>query len=156
MSDYITIEGMQRLQARLSDLIGSRPAVIDQIVKAREMGDLSENAEYHAARERQRHIDGEINRINTRIGKLKVLDPTKIAKDAVRFGAMVTVQETGVEKTQVFHLVGVDEVYERDDEIVQLSFASPIGRSMVGKKKGDVCRVITPVGSREFTILNIE
>jgi len=93
MANYITKEGMQRLRKRIQELIKERPTVIKQVVTAREMGDLSENAEYHAARERQRFLENEFNHLKKRMDHLQVIDTANIPKDAVRFGARVLVKE---------------------------------------------------------------
>ena len=156
MSDYITKEGMQKLQKRLNELIRERPDVIKQVVTAREMGDLSENAEYHAAREKQRNLEKEFNHIKKRVTRLKVVDVDSIPKDAVRFGARVILKElsTGMEK-RIF-LVGIDEVFKTENEYERMSIASPIGKALIGKKNGDHIVVQVPIGKREFEILSIE
>ena len=155
MANYITKEGMQRLRIRMNELIQERPAIIKQVVTAREMGDLSENAEYHAARERQRHLENEYNRIKSRIDKLQVIDPTNIPKDAVRFGAKVTVKELPSGKIFKFQLVGVDEIFDTDEEYERKSIASPIGKPMIGKKAGQKFVVQAPIGDRNFEIIDI-
>ncbi len=156
MANYITKEGMQRLRKRMTDLITERPQVIKQMVTAREMGDLSENAEYHAARERQRHLENEYNRIKSRMDKLQVIDPEKIPKDAVRFGAKVTILEISNNTEMKIHLVGIDEVFETEDEYDRKSIVSPMGKPMIGKKVGDRFVVKAPIGDREFEILEIK
>ena len=156
MANYITKEGMQRLRKRMNDLITERPAIIKQVVTAREMGDLSENAEYHAARERQRHLENEYNRIKSRMDKLQVIDAANIPKDAVRFGAKVTVKEISNGKILKLHLVGIDEVYDTDDEYKRKSIASPMGKPMIGKKPGNHFVAKAPIGDREFEILEIK
>ncbi len=156
MANYITKEGMQRLNKRMATLIEVRSKVIKQVVAAREMGDLSENAEYHAARERQRDIENEYNHIKRRISELQVIDASKLPKDAVRFGAKVTMNELKKDKVLKIHLVGIDEVYETEEEYERMSFASPIGRQMIGKKVGQHFVVKAPIGDREFEILEIK
>lgn len=156
MTNYITRGGMHRLYKRMNKLIKERPGIIKQIVKAREMGDLSENAEYKAARERQRSLENEFNYIKRRIEKLKVVDETTIPKDAVRFGARVTLKELSNNKILKLRLVGVDEVFDNDDEYGRKSIASPIGKPMIGKKVGDHFLVKAPIGKREFEILDIK
>ena len=155
MVEYITKEGMQRLHKRMNELIKQRPAIILQVVTAREMGDLSENAEYHAAREKQRNLENEFNRIKSRITKLQVVDPDKIPKDAVRFGACVTIKELVNKNNKTIRIVGVDEVYETTDCFERMSVASPIGKAMIGKKIGEVFSVKIPLGNRKFEILEI-
>lgn len=155
MADYITPEGMQRLQKRVQHLIEERPEIINQVVAARELGDLSENAEYHAARERQRNIETELSKLQERIASLKLIDPSTLPKDAVRFGAFVDIVEYPDEVMFHYHLVGVDEVYDRDDEIIQVSVASPLGKALIGKKVHDEVIVKAPKGDRKFKINKI-
>ena len=157
--NFITKEGMNRLHKRRQTLLEERPLVIEQIQTAREMGDLSENAEYHAARERQRNIDKELGFLESRIAILKVIDPTKLPKDSIRFGAFIRLEEiTDTENPEIFqyHLVGIDEVYDRDDGIIQVSFASPLGSAMIGKKVKDKFVVEAPKGKRTFLVLEIK
>ena len=157
--NYITMEGLHRLQKRRQTLIEERPLVLEQIQTAREMGDLSENAEYHAARERQRNIDKELSFLDSRIAILKIIDPSKLPKDTIRFGAYVKLKETTTpDKEEIFHyhLVGIDEVYDRDDGILQVSFASPLGSAMIGKKVKDIFVVEAPKGQRTFEVLEIK
>ncbi len=156
MANYITKEGMQYLKKKMQRLIEERPAIIKQIVVAREMGDLSENAEYHAAREKQRYLENDYNHIKNRIEKLQVLDTDKIPKDAVRFGAKVIVKEIASNKEKKIYLVGIDEVFESEDSYERISFASPIGKAMIGKKLGDHYIVKAPIGDLEYEILNIK
>ncbi len=156
MANYITREGMQRLHKRMNELIKERPSIIKQVASAREMGDLSENAEYHAARERQRYLENDYNYIKRRMEKLQVIDSSKIPKDAVRFGARVTIKELSNGNVLKIHLVGVDEIFETDDEYERKSIASPIGKPMIGKKIGNRFLVKAPIGDREFEILEIK
>lgn len=156
MSEYITPDGMQRLQKRINALVEERPSIVDQVQAAREMGDLSENAEYHAAREKQRNIDNELTRLNSRLSILKIIDPATLPKDAVRFGAYVKILETTNNETFNYHLVGIDEIYERDDDIIQVSVASPLGKAMIGKKINDEFIVKAPKGDRFFKVLDIK
>ncbi len=156
MAEYITKEGMQRLQKRMQELIKARPAIIKQVATAREMGDLSENAEYHAAREKQRHLENEYNYLKNRVSKLTVIDTDKIAKDAVRFGARVTMEELSSGKVFKYRFVGVDEVFETEDEYERKSITSPLGKGVLGKKVGDIAIVNAPAGIRKFKILEIK
>jgi transcription elongation factor GreA len=156
MPEYITRIGMQQLQKRLAVLHEERPKVMSQVAKARELGDLSENAEYHAARERQRQIDGELDHLNRRAASLTVIDTDQIPKDAIRFGARVTLTDCDEDETLVFLLVGVDEVqFSYDDGVERLSVASPIGRAMIGKRVGETFIAKVPKGDRTFTVLEI-
>jgi len=156
MANYITKEGMQRLRRRMQELITERPNVIKQVVTAREMGDLSENAEYHAARERQRYLENEFNKLKDRVEKLQVIDPDTVPKDAVRFGAKVIVKELKNNSIRKVQLVGADEIFDSEDEYERISILSPVGKPMIGKKKGDHYTVVAPIGKREFEILEIK
>ncbi len=162
-ADYITKEGLEKLKEKLNRLnLIERPAVVKQVVTAREMGDLSENAEYHAARERQRHIDNEISYIRSRINKLKVIDPAVMPKDAARFGAVVKVNDMDNEGTLIYQLVGADEASEpytneiTGEQINPVSIVSPIGKSLLGKKKGEIATAIVPIGERKFKVIDIK
>ncbi len=155
--NYITIDGLIKLKERLQHLnTVERPEVIKQVVTAREMGDLSENAEYHAARERQRHIDKEINHLRSRISRLKALDPQQIPKDAVRFGAIVVLKDMHNQEIINYQIVGIDEVGEPENDIHPISIASPIGKGLLGKKAGEKVTIKVPAGEREFDIIEIK
>lgn len=158
MSDYISKEGLVKLQKQLTYLkTEERPSVLKQVVTAREMGDLKENAEYHAARERQRQIDGEISRLQARLGLLKVVDTAVLPKDAVRFGARVFLEDLDTKEYLKYKVVGVDEVnlLDQNDDMLFISIASPIGKSLLGKKVGDDVLVSVPSGQRRFKVLEI-
>jgi transcription elongation factor GreA len=150
--DYITPFGMDQLQKRIKVLLEERPSVMKAIQIAREMGDLSENAEYKSARERQRQIDNEVTHLRLRSAKLTVLDPSTIAKDKVRFGAVVDVVEIDTEEEFTYQLVGVDEVNFIEEKISKISIASPIGKGFIGKSVGDIALVKAPKGVRKFKI----
>ncbi|MCB5231145.1 MAG: transcription elongation factor GreA [Candidatus Cloacimonetes bacterium] len=160
MSDfnYITKQGLIRLQERMNHLnLVERPEVVQQVVTAREMGDLSENAEYHAARERQRHIDKEISYIRSRLAKLKVVDPAQVPKDAVRFGAIVRIRDENTSEELVYQLLGVDETEGFSTEgVTPLSIASPIGKYLTGKKVGETTVIRVPSGEKTFKVLEIK
>lgn len=156
MAIYITKEGMQKLHARLKELVETRKSVIKQVVVAREMGDLSENAEYKAAREQQKNIENEYNQIKNRLSLMQVLDPEKIPKDAVRFGAKVTIENIDTQEIRKHYLVGVDEVYSTGEEYERISVASPIGKQLIGKKTGEEFIVKAPIGNKKFKIINIK
>lgn len=156
MANYITREGMNRIHLRMQQLVAERAEVIKQVVAAREMGDLSENAEYHAARERQRNIENEYNRLKSRTAALMVIDPDKIPKDTARFGAKITMEclESGdVIKLQ---LVGIDEVFETESDYDRTSIMSPRGKALIGKKENDEVVVKAPRGNLTYKILKIE
>jgi transcription elongation factor GreA len=155
--DYITKAGMNKLQQRIRHLAEvERPQIIKRVAIARAQGDLSENAEYKSAKEMQRHLDKELDHLKTRSTKLKVIDPASIPKDCVRFGAYVTVKELDSNQTVVYHLVGIDEVNFPEENAEQVSIASPIGSSMIGKKPNDKVLVKAPMGERVFVIIDIK
>ncbi|HCX73924.1 MAG TPA: transcription elongation factor [Candidatus Cloacimonas sp.] len=156
MANYITKEGMQKLQQKMRQLIKERPAIIRQISEAREMGDLSENAEYHAARERQRQLENEYNHLKSRTEKLQVIDTTNIPKDAVRFGAFVKIKDLANGTIYKKRIVGPDEIFPTDDGYERTSVSSPIGKAIIGKKVGEKFIVKAPVGDREFKVLEIK
>ena len=156
MADYITKEGMIHMRERMKDLVEERAEVIKMVVVAREMGDLSENAEYHAARERQRNVENEYNKLVNRSEKLLVIDPATISKESARFGARVTMEEQNEGSIVKLQLVGIYEVYDSDDGYARTSILSPRGRALIGKKVGDVVTVKAPRGDMNFKILIIE
>jgi len=153
--DYITMKGLNKLKERLDHLnIVERPEIIKQVVTAREMGDLSENAEYHAAREQERMIDKDISHIRARINKLKVIDTDKLPKDAVRFGAVVVVKEK--DKLTKYKIVGIDETNFHKEEAIAISIASPIGKALLGTKKGQKVTVRVPKGDIVLEVVEIK
>jgi transcription elongation factor GreA len=153
---YITPNGMQQIQRRINDLLTERPSVLKAISIAREMGDLSENAEYKSAKERQRQIDNEVTYLKLKSAKLQVIDPKNIAKDKVRFGAIVEAQEIGFDEIITYYLVGSDEVNFPGSEYTKISVESPIGKGFVGKVVNDIALVKAPKGERKFKILSIK
>lgn len=156
MANYITRSGMQKLQQRIQNLITKRSAVIKQVVEAREMGDLSENAEYHAARERQRDIENEYNRLKKRSSILQVIDPANLSKDAIRFGAKVSMESVDTKEKVSLQLVGIDEIYESEDEYERTSILSPRGKALIGRKVGEIVTVKAPKGEISYKILTIK
>ena len=153
---YVTPYGMNQIQKRINELLTERPSILKAISIAREMGDLSENAEYKSAKERQREIDNEVTHLKLRSSKVQVLDPDKIVKDIIRFGAVVEAQEVGFEEIVTYYLVGSDEVNYFEDGVTKISVESPIGKGFIGKSIGDIALVKAPKGERRFKILNIK
>ncbi|MEM9267450.1 MAG: transcription elongation factor GreA [Pseudomonadota bacterium] len=148
----LTKQGHTRLDAELKKLKSEdRPAVIRAIAEAREHGDLSENAEYHAAREQQSHIEGRIKELEAIISLADVIDPAKMS-GAIKFGATVKIvdEETDAEKT--YQIVGEAEA---DIEAGRLNIKSPLARALIGKEEGDSVEVRTPGGTRDYEILEI-
>src|SRR6201996_8218877 len=130
-----------------------RPAVIAAIAEARAHGDLSENAEYHAAKDRQGWIEGRIAEIEDKMARAQVIDVSKLSGGQVKFGATVTVVDEDTEDEARYQIVGE---HEADVKSGRLSLTSPLARSMMGKEKGDMVEVSTPSGVKAYEILNIE
>jgi transcription elongation factor GreA len=150
----MTEAGFQRLQEELKHLKGSeRPAVIRAIAEARDHGDLSENAEYHAARERQSFIEGQIGEIEDRISRAEVINPSKLSGGSVKFGATVTLVDEDTDEEATYQLVGE---FEADINAGLLSITSPLARALIGKQVGDNIEVTTPGGSKAYEILKVE
>ncbi len=153
---YITPYGMQQIQKRINELLTERPSILKAIAIAREMGDLSENAEYKSAKERQRQIDNEVTKLKLMSAKLKVLDPKNIAKDKIRFGAIVEAQEIGSDEIINYYLVGSAEVNFPENDYTKISIESPIGKGFIGKAVNEIALVKAPKGERKFKILSIK
>ena len=151
----ITIEGLKKLKIELEDLKNNkRPKVVAAIAEARGHGDLKENAEYHAAKEQQGHIEGRVLEINDIIARANVIDVTKLEnKGKVIFGSTVKVQDLETDKKISYRLVGQDEADIKNNLIF---FKSPIGKALIGKNKGEMISVATPSGERNFEILDVE
>jgi len=149
----MTAEGYRRLQDELKKLkTEERPAVIRAISEAREHGDLSENAEYHAARERQSFIEGRVREIEDRIGRAQVIDVSKLSGDTVKFGATVTLADEDTDEETTYQIVGVDEAEVSEG---RLSISSPLARAMINKAVGDSISLDTPGGVRSYEIISI-
>ena len=156
LSILITPAGMDAIQRRIQELMGERPEVVKAVMIAREFGDLSENAEYKAAKEKQRQIDGEIDRLRRRAAHLKVIDIDAIPKDKARFGCVCHTHDTISGEDVVFQIVGVDELNFFDREGIQpVSVLSPIGQALLGKQAGQIAVVKAPMGDRTLEILTI-
>lgn len=130
-----------------------RPRIIQQITDARTHGDLSENAEYHAAKEQQSHNEGRIAELEDKLARAEVIDVSKLSGDTVKFGATVTVVDEDTEEKKVWQLVGEPEA---DAKHGKISIASPLARALVGKKKGASVEVVTPGGAKAFEVLKVE
>jgi len=147
----ITIAGADLLKAELQKLKSvERPAVITAIAEARAHGDLSENAEYEAARERQGFIEGRIIELESKLANAQVIDPSLLDDDGrVVFGSTVELMDTGGTETSTYQIVGEDEA---DIKLGKISYSSPIAKALIGKSEGDVVEVRTPGGLKEFEI----
>jgi transcription elongation factor GreA len=150
----MTGEGYQALDDELKRLkTQERPTVIAAISEARTHGDLSENAEYHAAKERQGWIEGRIAVIEDQIARAQIIDVSKLSGDQVKFGATVSVVDEDTEESARYQIVGE---HEADVRLGKISIASPIARAMIGKETGDVVEVNTPGGVKAYEITKIE
>ena len=150
----MTVEGYSALDSQLKQLKSvERPAVIAAISEARAHGDLSENAEYHAAKERQGWIEGQIAEIEDKISRAQVIDVTKLSGDVVKFGATVTVVDEDTEEEGTYQIVGE---HEADVKAGRISVSSPIARALISKEVGDVVEVNTPGGVKAYEILKVE
>jgi transcription elongation factor GreA len=149
----MTAPGLKRLEDELRTLKSiERPAVIRAIAEARSHGDLSENAEYHAARERQSFIEGRIDELEAVISSVEVIDPASLSGDHVKFGAHVRVVDEETEKEASYQIVGV---HEADIKEARLSISSPLAKALIGKKIGDTISVPAPGGDRSYEILSV-
>ena len=150
----ITNIGFEKLEEELKTLKSiERPTVIKSIAEAREHGDLSENAEYHAAKEKQSFIEGRIADLENKISRAEVIITKKLKSNKVIFGATVTLGEVGKKKQTVYQIVGTEEA---DVESGKISISSPLARALLGKKIDDSVEVYSPGGSKEYEVENIE
>ncbi|MDZ7627315.1 MAG: transcription elongation factor GreA [Parvularculaceae bacterium] len=150
----MTVAGYSRLEEELKRLKNiERPAVIQAISEARAHGDLSENAEYHAAKERQSWIEGQILEFEDKFSRAEVIDVTKLSGDTVKFGATVILIDEESEQKRAWQIVGD---LEADVKAGKISISSPIARAIIGKKKGDTVEVAAPGGARFYEIGRVE
>ena len=150
----MTAEGHQALDDELKHLkTVERPAVIAAISEAREHGDLSENAEYHAAKERQGWIEGRVQELEDKLARAQVIDTSKMSGDTVKFGATVTIVDEDTEVESTYRIVGDDEA---DVKAGKVSLSSPIARALINKEVGDVVEVNAPGGAKSYEILKVE
>ena len=150
----ITNIGFEKLEEELKTLKSiERPNVIRSIAEAREHGDLSENAEYHAAKEKQSFIEGRIADLQNKISRAEVIITKKLKSNKVIFGATVTLGEVGKKRKLVYQIVGTEEA---DVENGKISISSPLARALLGKKVDDSIEVYSPGGSKEYEVENIE
>jgi transcription elongation factor GreA len=149
----MTRNGYEKLERDLRQLkTVERPQNVQEIAEARAHGDISENAEFHAAKERQGHLEARILQIEDRLARAQVIEPGGAAPDAVRFGTTVVLEDTGSGEKVEYTLVGEDE---SDAAAGRISISSPVARALLGKAEGDEVRVRVPKGTREFEILEI-
>jgi transcription elongation factor GreA len=150
----MTAEGLAKLEEELKQLkVEERPAVIRAISEARAHGDLSENAEYHAARERQSFVEGRIAELETVIPLVEVVDVAKLSGDQVKFGARVTIIDEESEEQKTYRIVGA---HEADMKVGTISLSSPLAKALIGKKVGDSVEVPAPGGARAYEITDVQ
>jgi len=149
----MTAAGYGRLQEELKRLkTVDRPAIIRAIAEARDHGDISENAEYHAARERQSFIEGRVLELEDKIARAEVIDVSKLSGKIVKFGATVTLEDEETEEKAVYQIVGEDEA---DIAQRRLSVTSPLARALIGKTIGESVEVSTPRGARSYELVKV-
>ncbi len=150
----MTARGYQAMEQELKHLkTVERPAVIRAIAEAREHGDLSENAEYHAARERQSFIEGRVQELEDRVSRAEIIDVSRLSGTTVKFGATVTLADEDTDEESTYQIVGP---YEADINNGLLALTSPLAKALIGKSVGDSVEVSTPGGSKAYEILKID
>jgi len=145
-------EGYERITAELKALREERPRIVDAIEEARAHGDLSENAEYHAAKERQGQVEASIADLEDKVSRAQIIDPASLSSDKVIFGATVTLLDDD-DKPVRYQIVGP---YEADARIGRISYASPLGRALIGRKVDEEIEVTVPAGDRSYVVEKIE
>ncbi len=151
----LTVTGAEKLRAELHQLKSvERPSVINAIAEARAHGDLSENAEYDAAKERQGFVESRIAEVEAKLANAQIIDPALLDADGrCVFGATVELEDTDARQVMTYQIVGDDEA---DLKLGKISISSPIARALIGKHAGDVVEVNTPGGTREYEILGVK
>src|ERR1700693_3467773 len=150
----MTAAGYSTLEAELKHCQQvERPRIIQQITDARSHGDLSENAEYHAAKEEQSHNEGRIAEIEDKLARADIIDISKLSGDTIKFGATVTLIDEDTDKKAVWQIVGEPEA---DAKKGRISITSPLARALIGKKKGAQVEVVTPGGPKAYEITKVE
>ncbi len=150
----MTADGYSRLEEELKQLKSvERPAIIRAIAEAREHGDLSENAEYHAARERQSFIEDRVLELEDKISRAEIIDVSKLSGKVIKFGATVTLIDEDTDEKSAYQIVGEDEA---DIKSKRLAITAPLARALVGKKVGDQVEVTTPGGSKPYEIAKVQ
>ena len=151
----LTVTGAEKLRAELQELkTGQRPAIITAIAEARSHGDIAENAEYHAAKERQSFIEGRIAEIEAKLANAQIINPALLDADGrCVFGATVELEDVASREVVTYQIVGEDEA---NIKLGKISIGSPIARALIGKYSGDVAEVQAPGGVREYEILDVK
>jgi transcription elongation factor GreA len=149
----MTPAGHEKLKDELEDLMKvQRPGNVKAIAEARSHGDLSENAEYHAAKERQSFIEGRIQELQDKLARAQVIDPSKLNHSRVAFGATVKLLDTETDEECTYTIVGTEEA---DVSLGKISLKSPVGKALIGKEEGDTVRINAPARSMEYEIMEI-
>ena len=150
----MTLRGAELLRTELKRLKSEdRPRVIKAIAEARSHGDLSENAEYHAAKEAQSHNEGRIAELEDKLARADIIDVSKLSGDTIKFGATVTLIDEDTEKKAVWQIVGESEA---DAKKGRISITSPLARALIGKKKGASVEVMAPGGAKAYEIAKVD
>ncbi len=150
----MTAGGFKALEEEINHLkTVERPSIIRMIAEARAHGDLSENAEYHAAKERQAFVEGRVMELEDKVGRAEVIDVSKLSGTSVKFGATVTVVDEDTDAEMKFQIVGD---LESDAKKGRISISSPIARALIGKTKGDTVEVAAPGGAKSYEILKVQ
>ena len=150
----ITKRGFDKLEQEIRSLKHiERPKIIEAIAIARDFGDLSENAEYNAAREKQSFIEGRIIDLEDKMARAEIIDITKLFGDSIKFGATVQLIDDETEEQVTYHIVGE---YEADITKKRISIVSPIAKALIGKLVGDIVEVSTPNGSKSYEVIEVE
>jgi transcription elongation factor GreA len=150
----MTAPGLKALEDEINHLkTVERPSIIRMIAEARAHGDLSENAEYHAAKERQAFVEGRVMELEDKVGRADVIDVSKLSGTTVKFGATVTLVDEDTDAEMKFQIVGD---LESDAKKGRISVSSPIARALIGKSKGDTVEVAAPGGARSYEILKVQ
>lgn len=149
----MTPAGAEKLREELSRLKEERPKISREIGVAREHGDLSENAEYHAAKERQGMVEARIKDIEDKLSRAEVIDPSKLTGTRVRFGAVVTLTNLDTEEEVTYQIVGADEANLDEGTI---SVSAPLARALIGREPGDEVTIKLPAGTRKYEVVSVE
>ncbi len=151
---HMTPQGYEALNEELKKLkFEERPAIVNAIAEARALGDLSENAEYHYAKDKQGFIEGRIRELESKISRAEVIDITKLSGTSVKFGCTVTIYDDATGEEVTYKIVGVDEANIKKN---LLSVSAPLARALIGREVGDEVRLNTPSGLKEYEILEVK
>ena len=153
--DVITADEKDKIQGKLDTLITNRPVITNRIAEARALGDLKENAEYHAAREQQGMDEAEIRRLQERLANAQVVDASKTADGVAFIGSTVKLREEDDDEIEIYRLVGESSDDNIDDEVIEVTASSPMGEALMKARVGEIVRVNAPRGVKRFEILEI-